>query len=459
MLATMGTASVLADGSTPRISTASENGVPAVSTSSRRQRRWLPRDRPLPWLLLLATILRIWAASTPGFHHPDAIYQYLEPAHRLLTGDGVITWEWRTGIRSWMLPALLAIPLGIGDALDPNGSLPMILPRIATALASLGIVWAAWDIGRRHAPLTGVLAAFVMATWFETIFFAAETLAEPIAVAAIMPAAALATGPRITLVKSVAIGALAGFASLARPHYAPAAGVLLLIAWWPTLRPSTFSAHRWIALAIGAALVALASAAIDASQGLTPFAWILGNFEQNIVHNVSARYGTFPLLSYVAWFMEMWGWWMIPAVVGILFGWRQCPGLLAAAAVVIAIHSVIPHKEYRFVFLAFTALTLLSALGWGQIIVLARRRLGARRGTGVAIATFVMWGMASVALAQGLMAPNQLKPHADGVAVAGALRRDPAVCGVAFVQPNQLCRYARHRRSSSRHPGQRVLGG
>ena len=122
--------------------------------------------RPLAWLMLIGAVLRVWAALTPGFHHPDAIYQYLEPAHRLLTGEGVITWEWRTGIRSWMLPALLAIPLGIGEAIDPNGLLPMILPRFATAAASLGIIWAAWDIGRRHSATTGVLAGVVAATWF-----------------------------------------------------------------------------------------------------------------------------------------------------------------------------------------------------------------------------------------------------------------------------------------------------
>lgn len=284
--------------------------------------------RPLAWLMLLGAMLRVWAALTPGFHHPDAIYQYLEPAHRLLTGEGVITWEWRTGIRSWMLPALLAIPLGIGEAIYPNGLLPMILPRFATAAASLGIIWAAWDIGRRHSATTGVLAGIVAATWFEIVFFAAETLAEPIAVTAFLPAAALLTarhaGPR----RIAAAGALFAFAALARPHYAPAAAVLVLVEW----RRDLFDGKRWAMLLAGALAVAAASAIVDAARGLVPFAWILGNFEQNIVHNVSARYGTFPALAYVAWFMEVWSWWMVPAVIGILYGWRQAPGLLAATA-------------------------------------------------------------------------------------------------------------------------------
>jgi phosphatidylinositol glycan class B len=395
-------------------------------------------ERPLLWLMLLAVSLRIWAALTPGFHHPDAIYQYLEPAHRLLTGEGVITWEWRVGMRSWLLPALLAVPLGIGEAFDPNGALPMILPRLATAAASLGIVWAAWDIGRRHSATTGLLAGFVAATWFEIVFFAAETLAEPLGVAAVIPAAALVTAPTFTNRRIVLAGALLGFAALARPHYAPAGAAMLLVSWWSSLAPSRFDLRRWGLLVGGALIIAAASAIVDASRGLIPFAWILENFQQNIVHNASARYGTFPLLSYVAWFMEVWHWWLVPAIVGLRFGWRQAPGLLAAAAVTLVLHSLIPHKEYRFVLLAFAAITLIAALGWGETIALARERFGARTGRHVTIAVFAMWALASIGLAQGTLAPTRLAPNIDGWRTFAALRRDPAVCGVALVMPTSF---------------------
>jgi len=393
-----------------------------------------PASAILWGLMLLAFALRAWAALTPGFLHPDAIYQYLEPAYRLLGGDGVITWEWRVGIRSWMLPTLLAGPLWIGETLAPNGPLPMILPRLATAAASLGIVWAAWTIGRRHALLTGALAGFVAATWFEIVFFAAETLAEPLATAAIIPAAALLTQPRVTNGRIVLAGALLGFAILARPHYAPAAAALVIVSWWRNLAPSRLHARRWGALIAGALLVAGISAAIDARQGLTPFAWMMENVQQNVVKDVSSRYGTLPFLSYVAWFMAVWSWWLVPAVIGIRFGWRQCPGLLAAAIVTLLLHSLIPHKEYRFVFLAFTALTLLAALGWGEILAIARRRAPQRRWW-IAAGVFALWGGASLGLAQGSFAPSNAPVHAEGWKIFAALRRDRSVCGVALVKP------------------------
>lgn len=392
-------------------------------------------SHPLPWLMLLAIILRAWAALTPGFHHPDAIYQYLEPAHRLLTGEGVITWEWRVGIRSWLLPALLAAPLFVGETLDPHGQLPMILPRLATAAASLGIVWAAWDIGRRQSRTTGILAGVVAATWFELIFFSAETLAEPLAAAALIPVAALTSAPRPNTARIILAGALVAFAALARPHYAPAGAAMLLVSWWPSLRLTHFDWRRWVLLAIGASSVAVASIVVDASNGLTPFAWILENFQQNVVHNVSARYGTFPFLSYIAWFMEVWRWWLIPVIVGVLFGWRQSPGLLAAATITLLLHSLIPHKEYRFVFLSFAAITLLAAFGWGELIGLARARFGAVIAGRLAIGVFGMWACASIVLAQGTMAPGQLKPNTDGWNTFAHLRADPSVCGVASIQP------------------------
>jgi hypothetical protein len=393
-----------------------------------------PASAILCGLMLLAVALRAWAALTPGFLHPDAVYQYLEPAYRLLGGDGVITWEWRVGIRSWMLPALLAGPLWIGETLAPDGPLPMILPRLATATASLGTVWAAWTIGRRHSLLTGALAGFVAATWFEIVFFAAETLAEPLATAAIIPAAALLTQPRVTNGRIVLAGALLGFAILARPHYTPAAAALVIVSWWCDLAPPRLHARRWAALIGGALLVAGVSAAIDARQGLTPFAWMMENVQQNVVKDVSSRYGTLPFLSYVAWFMAIWSWWLVPAIIGIRFGWRQCPGLLAVAIVTLLLHSLIPHKEYRFVFLAFTALTLLAALGWGEMLAIARRRAPMLRWW-LAVGVFALWAGASLSLAQGSFAPNNAPVHAEGWKTFAALRRDPSVCGVALVRP------------------------
>jgi hypothetical protein len=75
------------------------------------------RLHPLFALLLLALAIRVAAAVWPNVIYPDEVFQYLEPAWRMLGHDGVLTWEWREGIRGWFLPTLLAGPVALGDAI------------------------------------------------------------------------------------------------------------------------------------------------------------------------------------------------------------------------------------------------------------------------------------------------------------------------------------------------------
>src|ERR1700683_4229913 len=63
------------------------------------------------WAALLSSSLALrigLAVCSPNIFFPDEIFQTLEPAHRLVYGYGVISWEWRLGMRSWVLPTFLA---------------------------------------------------------------------------------------------------------------------------------------------------------------------------------------------------------------------------------------------------------------------------------------------------------------------------------------------------------------
>ena len=63
------------------------------------------------WIALLTAALGVRVAMAlllPYVIHADENFQTLEPAHRLAYGYGIITWEWRMGIRSWVFPAFLA---------------------------------------------------------------------------------------------------------------------------------------------------------------------------------------------------------------------------------------------------------------------------------------------------------------------------------------------------------------
>ena len=79
-----------------------------------------PGERPWKYLLpvlALAFVARAAIALSGDFVlHPDEIMQYLEPAHRLVFGNGVIYWEFFYGARSWLVPGLVAGVLALCEA-------------------------------------------------------------------------------------------------------------------------------------------------------------------------------------------------------------------------------------------------------------------------------------------------------------------------------------------------------
>ena len=91
-------------------------------------------------------------------HHPDEVLQYLEPAYRLLTGDGIVTWEYRYGMRSWLLPWLLAGPMALGRAIGGDALAGIVAARLAGAVIELIPVIGAWHLGRRLSPAHGIVA-------------------------------------------------------------------------------------------------------------------------------------------------------------------------------------------------------------------------------------------------------------------------------------------------------------
>src|SRR4051812_47329469 len=139
--------------------------VPVVRTET-----FAARYGVLCALLLLAMAVRLPLAFWPNISHNDEIYQYLEPAWRLLGHQGVVTWEWRDGIRSWFLPTLFAGPVALGDWLAPGGWGAFVVPRLAVGLASLSIVVTAWHFGERISRSHAIVGGFAAGAWSGLVF-------------------------------------------------------------------------------------------------------------------------------------------------------------------------------------------------------------------------------------------------------------------------------------------------
>ncbi|MBR0933970.1 4-amino-4-deoxy-L-arabinose transferase [Bradyrhizobium jicamae] len=383
----------------------------------------IKRLRLLAALLLLALAVRLPLAFWPNVIHPDEIFQYLEPAWRMLGHDGIVTWEWRYGIRGWFLPTLLAGPVALGDWIAPGGAGAFVVPRVAAVFASLSIVVSAWFFGARVSRLHAIVAAFAAAVWFDLVFFAPHTLSEPLAAALIVRAALLVTDEP-SQKRFVVAGALLALAFVCRFQYAPAIAVLAIGACW----------RRWrnlLPLVAGGLVVLLLAAIVDVTHGVVPFAWLIANIEQNLLHDRAAEFGVTPAITYLADFWILWSAAGVLLVAAIWRGWRHAPLLLVVALANLVFHSLIGHKEYRFIFLSVVLFVILAALGSVDWIVALRSRRAWRPWAVPFVAG--VWALLSLALAGASETMRDNWMRGIGAArLAAELRGDPDTCGLAL---------------------------
>jgi len=307
----------------------------------------------------VALVLRIILCSRMTVLHADEIWQYQEPAYGLVTGSWVRAWEFHAGIRGWFVPLVLSLPIAVGHALAPQSQLHIYLMRGLLALISLGVPVAWYDMarpfGRRHA----LVAAWVGATWCEVVYFAVRPSAEALGLSLLFPAMALAQRLRRApgARTAFALGLLLALGFVVRFHYLPAIG---LIALWGI-------GHRWRQVMPGLTLGIAAGLALgglgDVVTGHPPLLWIWRSIAFNVVEGGSALFGTQPPWWLVTYQLQTWSWAALAIVPLMVVGARRQPWLLAIALAVFIPHSLIAHKEYRFVLLGTTTLILLAAIG------------------------------------------------------------------------------------------------
>ncbi len=393
---------------------------------SRDQSGWRALPAIFSAILAVAIVLRVAAFNTYAAHHPDETMQYLEQAHRLVFGYGVVPWEFRYFIRSWLIPLLLAGPMQIGAWLDPHGIAYLIVPRTLVAMLNFTPVIAAWYLGARVSRQHAIVAMAVSAIWVEAVYFSVQTLSESMAIACFLPAAAMlmTRDPRLRTI------ALAGFlmalAGLLRFQFAPAIAVYAVMVAGRDLR-------IWKGLLLGGIPVVAGGAAIDLAMGLTPYEWIFNNYRMNISHDRMRKIGGVSHWTYIVEYAAHFRFVGPFMLVASLFAGKRYRPLLAAALVNIVVHQMIGHKEWRYLWFSMQILLVLSAIG---TVNLTRRRLldrkigdpTATRVTAwiVGVVTFV-----SLTLALGNDYRNRWRNDGEPSRLAARVVRDSAVCGLA----------------------------
>ena len=338
-----------------------------------------PDERPWKFLLpvlVLAFAVRAAIALCGDFVlHPDEVMQYLEPAHRLVFGSGVTYWEFFYGARAWLVPGVVAGVLkgfdlvGLGEPVWYVGGVKLMFCAI-----SLLIPVGMYFFARRHFGETSARVALLAgAFWYELAGFAHKPMTEFVAAALLMVLLVLCVRSSVDRVGAVWLVALiAVLVAAVRLQYAPIALLLLGVFFLRT--------EKRVHLAVAAGVFLLAVGVFDAvawDGGL--FHSYIANIRFNLIVD-QGRAGESPGYQFL--------WWLLLASVGMsavcvviaLRDLRRYGFLLAMVALVVLIHSVQAHKEYRFVF-AVVPLWLLigadmvarvrgNARVWGVVAVL-----------------------------------------------------------------------------------------
>ena len=353
-----------------------------------------PGERPwryLPPVLALAFAARAAIALYGDFVlHPDEIMQYLEPAHRLVFGNGVIYWEFFYGARSWLVPGLVAGVLALCEAAGLGQpawyvAAVKLLFCVVSLLVPGGMYWFA----RRHfGEAAARVALLAGAFWYELAGFAHKPMTEFVATALLVGLLALCVRPAADRPAAVwAVAALAVLVTAIRMHYAPAALILLGLFF---LR----SGRKLMLVVAAGALIA----GVGVFDAVTWNGGLFHSYVVNVGYNLVAgglRAGESPPWQYVWWLTFAGAGLSLLAVVAALREPRRYGLLLGLIVVTVLVHSAQAHKEYRFIFAVIPLWLLIGADLAARLTV----RLDARWLAGRPFARFLSAGAVAAAFA------------------------------------------------------------
>ena len=341
-----------------------------------------------------------------GLFWPDEFYQTLEQAHRFAFGVGIVPWEFVSGARSWLYPGALGLLLKFASAVGVNSGLSLVILAKGTSVAmSIATVDLSMRIARRltedDAGLTGIaeiLAGIFVGLFPPFLLFGSKCMTETVSGFLMVGATYLSLRPsgvtkgvgafdRNERNRLVGAGVLTALAIFVRYQNGLFAVLLLLILLVQRRRQAS------MAFVAGALPIGILGGALDAWTWGTPFHSFV-QYAQFHAENKAVAWG---VANKVYFFVHTWrsgG----PAVLfaSLFFLLLRVRHLLLALVpiVYIGVHSMVPHKEYRFIVPVLPILFALSAAGIEQGLGRVQSLSTVRR-------AYVVAGILSVCVAFG----------------------------------------------------------
>jgi hypothetical protein len=382
------------------------------------------------WLVLaVAFAIRLWVLATHTYVvQPDETFQYLEPAHRLLFGSGVITWEFLDGIRSWFLPGILAGVMWVTSLVSPEPTAYVMVARLLCIVASLSIPFVGHQLAaRRFGPAPALLVGLLCALSYDAVYFADTIITEPLATDAALLAIWCGDGApvhRRDRRRPLVAGFLFGLAATLRWQYAP---VLALTAAAQYVRQPRSLA--WVVTG-GMSVVVPVLGGLDALTWGLPFQSVWLNYVLNEGHGFSGAMGTETWYFYLAYYSVAAGVLIGPLALCVLIGLVRLPIVAIVTLATIGLHMLVPHKELRFVFLATACIPMLIGVGAATLLGRVRRLRSSLMSLRATAAIGVLIAATTALLTYTNATPADAWHRYRSISQATAMAREvPGVCG------------------------------
>jgi phosphatidylinositol glycan class B len=376
--------------------------------------------------LLGLTVRMALALQFPGVAHPDETIQYLEQANRVVTGRGLVPWEYLAEVRSWLIPGMLIPIIALARLVSTTPETINIAIAVASSLFSLGIIAGAFVIANEKSGRAAALsAAGLAAFWPEIVYLSPHILADSLS--AVTLVVGLSFGYREVASRRAlaACGFFLALTVLLRPQLAPAAA----IAW---IWIGGFSDwRRYIPLAISGFVAIVIFGIIDWLTLGAPFESIYRYVVANSA-GVAASFGVSNNRYYIASEVQLWGFAMVPILYTGALGARRAPLVAVVGAVVLLTFSLVGHKEDRFIYPAIPLVFILCGIGTSEIAGRSKGWSLFEKPWAIAAATIVFWG--GTAAYVGFRPPMTERFDQGRAALAAIqyINRDPSACSVAL---------------------------
>lgn len=298
----------------------------------------------------------IFAFSDDGLWWPDEYYQALEPAHRAVFGYGWQAWEFVDGARHWTLPGLVAAVMKLADLLH----LPLIpVVEVVSVLINAATIVAVYVLAQAlgASRWASALSATVFAFMGLAVFMSPRTMGEGWSALPVTLAFALLVGPRLTTRALIGAGLLLSLAVGLRLQN----GLFCLGALIMAFRLGTRRQGLTLlgVFGVGAVIYGL----VDLVTWGSLFHSAITYIRFNLIEGRASSFGTHPFWLYVTSLITAEGATVIPLVLLSLLGMRRSRALPLMIVAFLAVHSLIPHKELRFVFPILPLLAAHAAIG------------------------------------------------------------------------------------------------